>query len=158
MADNSKVLAFIAATDDPAKLNALIENSRARGAKDIEMAAFKRLIHISPSDQPGSLEHDVWRMVFAFEHLLKQERGKTVMLSRTRQKLGRVGALQMLSDWACDARETDGFRMLMDRGVPELTGEAIVLRHSARFPDAVVVAARERLREHGVEEAAIALP
>ena len=37
------------------------------------------------------------------------------------------------------------------RGMPELTGEAIILRHSDKFDAKVQVAARERLSEAGVE-------
>lgn len=35
--------------------------------------------------------------------------------------------------------------------MPELTGEAIILRHSDKFDAKVQVAARERLSEAGVE-------
>ncbi len=39
--------------------------------------------------------------------------------------------------------------MLIERGMPELTGEAIVVRHSDRFSDDVVAAARRRLNDVG---------
>ena len=130
---------------DPGQLRQWIVNAQRLGSKEVEDAAFRRLIEVSPADEPGTVEHDLWRTVAAFEHLLTQERKKTTRLSRTRQKLARVGVVQTLTDWASDTKQTDGFNMLIERGMPELTGEAIVLRHADRFPDTVTTAARERL-------------
>jgi len=150
MADNSKIMAFIATCEDQAKLKQLVKNAKAKSDKEVEQAAFKRLISIAPGEKPGTLEHDLWRTIHAFEHVLSEEKGKTVRLSRTRQKLDRVGVAATLEDWAL-GKPTDGFNMLMDRGLPELTGEAIVLRHSGRFSPDTVVAARKRLVEIGVD-------
>jgi hypothetical protein len=61
-----------------------------------------------------------------------------------------VGITQTLKDWALSQQESDGFRMLLDRGMPDLTGEAIVLRHPENFEPQVLAAARERLRLAGV--------
>lgn len=151
--DHSEILAFVEACEDTSKLKSLIENARKQQAPEVEQAAFRRLITIAPQAAPGTVEHDLWSTVFAFEHLLKQERGKTVLLSRTRQKLGRVGVVQTLTDWASDTEQTDGFNMLIERGMPDLTGEAIVLRHADRFAPNVVVAARERLSRHTRDDA-----
>src|SRR5579884_1598172 len=128
MPDNSKMLTFIETCTEPEKLKSLIRNAHQRGATDIEDAAFRRLVSILPSAQPGTVAHDLWRTIYAFEHILSEERDRTTLLSRTRQKIARVGEVQTLKDWALDDGETKGFTMLMERGMPELTGEAIVLR------------------------------
>jgi hypothetical protein len=87
----------------------------------------------------------------AFEHLLTEERGKTTRLPRTRQKVARVGMQQTLADWAVATQETDGFRMLLDRGMPELSGEAVILRNADHFAPDMVAAARARLELAGVD-------
>ncbi len=152
MTDQTKVFSFIERCDNADELNKLIANAKKQNEQDVERAAFRRLIYISPVDAPGSLEHDFWSTVIAFEHLLKQERGKTVLLARTRQKLKRVGVVQTLTDWATDTKETDGFQMLIERGMPDLTGEAIVLRHPHRFSSDVIHSARARLVQHCSDE------
>lgn len=50
--------------------------------------------------------------------------------------------------------------MLIDRAMPELAGEAIVLRHRSHFPDEVIKAAEERLKFAGanVDELAAVQP
>ena len=150
MSDHSRILAFIAQCDDAEKLRTLIKNARDRGGTEVADAAFRKLVSLVPSERPGTVEHDFWQMVNAFEHTLTEERGKTTRLTRTRQKVERVGVVQTLRDWAISERETDGFQMLLDRGMAELTGEAIVLRHAGRFEPEVVVAAERRLIDAGV--------
>jgi hypothetical protein len=39
-----------------------------------------------------------------------------------------------------DKKETEGFKMLLERGMPELTGEAMVLRHQQDFEPRVQAA------------------
>lgn len=146
MEDISKVLKFIANCTDPERLRILISNAHQRRQEVVALAALKRMVDVSPAEKPGTVEHDLWRTIFTLEHLLKEERGKTVLLIRTRQKLKRVGVRQTLHDWAVRGTKTTGFTMLVDRGLPELTGEAIVLRHPEVFRRTVVAAARHQLK------------
>lgn len=104
------------------------------------------------------MEYDFWRTIHAFEHVLSEERGKTTRLARTRQKVARVGEAETLEDWALSEKRTDGFNMLIERNMPELTGEAIVLRHPHRFGAKVVAAAMRRLEEVGINIAALPGP
>ena len=151
MSDNTKIIESISKCTDPDKLRTWIKNARDQNASDVADAAFRQLISIVPSEQRGTVEHDFWQTVHAFEHTLLEERGKTTRLSRTRQKVSRVGVVQTLKDWALDKKKTEGFEMLLERGMPELTGEAIILRHPDKFNANVQAAARERLRKAGVD-------
>lgn len=152
---STRMFDFVSSCDDPNKLRTIIENARKRGADALADAAFHKLVSILPSEKPGTVEHDFWRTIHSFEHVLTEENGRTTRLSRTRQKVQRVGVVQTLIDWALDTKQTDGFRMLLERDMPELTGEAIVLRHPSRFEAAVVSAARAKLEASGVDAAAV---
>ncbi|WP_374576339.1 hypothetical protein [Phenylobacterium sp.] len=158
MPAHEKLIGFIAKCEDPAQLRTMITNAKARGEDELALAAFRRLVLVSPSEAPGTVEHDMWQTIFAFEHLLKEERGKTTLLARTRQKIARVGVIETLKDWAAAKQETEGFRMLLERGLPEMTGEAIVLRHPQLFPRSAVEAARARLTAAGVGDDAVLKP
>ena len=150
MEDHSKILEFINSTTDKEKLKTLAQRAREQGAKQVEEAAFKKFISIVPEADPGTLEHDFWTSIHAFEHVLSEEKGKTIRLSRTRQKVDRDGIVATLEGWA-NGKQTEGFDMLIDRGMPELTGEAVVLRHPGRFSEDIVEAARQRLIGSGCE-------
>ncbi|WP_299838698.1 hypothetical protein [uncultured Jannaschia sp.] len=154
-ARNDAALARVDMMDDPDKLRNLMANADRMGVEKVRDAAFRRLTTVLANGEPGSVEHDFWQTIHAFEELLKDERGKTVRLSRTRQKIARVGERKTLADFAEATKETQGFEMLMARHMPELTGEAIILRHPDDFDAATRDAATARLEGAGVDVATL---
>lgn len=146
----ARALALIAACDDPDKLKRIAANARRLGEAEIDRAASIRLYTVLPSAEPGTLEHDVWRSIHALEAALKDERGRTTLLGRTRQKIARDGERRTVADLV-RGKASDGFRMLMDRGMVDHTFEAVALRHRALFEDEVVLAATDRLRASGAD-------
>ncbi len=58
---------------------------------------------------------------------------------------------QCLIDWALGS-PTEGFKLLIEKGLPELTAEYLVVKYAKRFPEEAVQAARERLRVHDVRQ------
>jgi hypothetical protein len=144
-----RALTFIAVCSDARKLKQMAENAKAHGAADVEQAALLRLYAVLPAAEPGTLEHDVWQSVYALEGALKAERGKTTLLSRTRQKLKRDGEVVTVIDLVT-GKASAGFQMLLDRHMPELTFEAVALRHPHRFTSELLAAAEKRLADAGV--------
>ena len=140
-----RALEFIALCVDAEKLEQMIRNARKQGEKEVERAAMRRLYEVKPEAQPGTLEHDVWRSIFALEGALTAERGKTVRLSRTRQKIKEVREAATVAALILKKAPSDGFHMLIERKWPELTFEALALRHPQRFDEAVRDAAERRL-------------
>jgi hypothetical protein len=145
MTERQKLLAFIASCTGPEQLRVLMHRARDRGETEVAKAAFKKLVSI--------VQYDFWKAINATEQMLSDSRGKTTRLARTRQKVGRVGIIQVLIDWALVpvGQETEGFRMLIDWQMPELTGEAIVLHHPNSFDQHILDAARKRLENVGVD-------
>lgn len=151
MSSNPKLLAGIARCNDPKLLRRWIENAEKRKDVVIAGAAFRRLVSLVPAEKKGTVEHDFWQSIHALEFVLSKEKGKTTRLSRTRQKINRVEVVQTLKDLALSKKPSAGFAMLIERGMPELTAEAVVLRHSSTFEEEVRAAARGRLASAGVD-------
>ena len=148
---DAKILAFVERCENPGELESLIRNATKLGNAPVAEAAFRKRVSLVPAERPGSVEHDFWQMVQAFEFTLSEERGKNTRLSRTRLKVEKTGVVQTLRDWAVGSQEASGFRMLLERGMPEFTGEAITLRHRELFESPVLEAAQQRLTAAGVD-------
>ncbi len=137
--------------DDPKLVRNLLVNAQRANREDLVLKCQVRLAQLEGKRYQTALEQEFWAAVRAAEELASAKNGRTTRLTRTRQKAARAGIKRCLEDWAFHSGTTQGFDILVDGGHPELTGEAIVLRHSQEFSPEAVAAARERLVKHGVD-------
>ncbi len=149
--DRTRIFEAIQKRDEPASLRQITKNARLRDADDVYRAAFERLVRIQPSAEVGTIAHDVWRTIYAFEELLSEERGKTIRLSRTRQKIRRDGEVKTVEDMTLKPSPSDGFRILNELGILELSFEALVIARASHFPSHVVDSAQVRLESYGMD-------
>jgi hypothetical protein len=143
-------LDHIAKLDDASSLRTMMLNARAKGSTTVYQAAFRRIAELVPDETPGSLEHDFWKTTLAYEQLLTEKNGRTTRASRLRQKVARAGIVQTMEDLCTAKSQSEGFKLLVAQGMPELTAEWIVLAHSGSFSDRAVEAARARLEKAGI--------
>ncbi len=144
----SKALSRIATEVDPEALLQMARNAKGK-SPEVERAALRRLAEVSAKQSPGTVEHACWLMVHAVEALRRLNGRKVARMHRMRPKIerdGEIGALEY-----CALKKTEGFDEVMDYGMPELTAEAIVLRHPTHFSTAAITAARARLEQRGVQ-------
>lgn len=130
-------------------LKNLMNNARRLGREDVYWHAFKRLCSLEGMAYDDPLEREFYDVLNAYEELLTEKHGRTTKAARTRQKLQNKGVEQCLIDWAL-GEPTDGFKLLVEKGLPELTAEYLVVKYGTRFAENVVEAARKSLTEQGV--------
>lgn len=133
---------------EPQRLRALMKNAERLGRPDVKANAFHRLCALEGLACDDALERDFYTTLNAYEELLTEKNGRTTKAARTRQKLRNKGPQECLADWAI-GQPTDGFNALVERGMWELTGEHLVVKHHTQFEPHVVAAARRRLEDHG---------
>ena len=141
-----RAMRMIEQSADPKSLRQIAANARNKGELAVARAAELRLYTVLPSEEPGTFEHDVWQSIHALEGTLSAERGKTTRLGRTRQKIARVGEFDTIRDLVLGTKPSEGFFMLIERQMDDLTFEAVALRHPERFDGAVLDAAAARLQ------------
>ncbi len=134
---------------DPAALRTLMENAKRLGRKDIWREAFRRLCALEAAGQTQPLDRDFHETLAAYEQLLSEKNGRTTRAGRTRLKLKSKGAVECLRDWATSKDAPEEFTLLVAAGLPEMTGEQLVVRYPDRFAPEVVAAATARLASAG---------
>ena len=131
----------------------VMERAKKEGLDAFYGKVFRRYCEIvgTEHDDPDDpLIREFWETLAAYEQLLTERNGKTTPAHRTRQKIRNKGVYQSLVEWTSGKIETNGFTLLVEKGLPEYTGEYLVVKYSDRFPSDVVSLGRKRLEEHGI--------
>jgi hypothetical protein len=135
---------------DKDKLKTWMANARRLGREDVYQLAFRQLCRAEGRNIDDPLEADFASVMRALEQALTEESGKTKRLSRTRQKLGRVGVRKTLADLALKPTPSTGFLKLVEFNMADMSAEALILKYPDGFDPDVIAAARRRLTEYGV--------
>lgn len=117
---------------------------------EVFRAAFKRLCELEGQKYGDPLERKFYAGLAAYEEVLSAKNGRKTIANRTRPMLKRKGVMSCLLKWALDKKPTDGFRILIDQGAPELTAEYLAVEFCDRFPADAVENARSKLKSAGV--------
>lgn len=160
---NAAALARVADMDEPEKLRNLMANADRMGVMPVRDAAFRRLALIQTDaalelreEAADEMEHDFTQTIFAYEQLVREELGKAKRLTKTRMAMTKSGAAKALTGFAAATSDYTAFATLTERGLSDMTGEAVILRHPAAFDLATRDAATARLTEAGVDPATLA--
>ena len=149
MADkqSARILAYVRDCVDAQKLRQVAINARKQGNIEVERQASLRLYQVLPSSDPDTFEFDVWKSIHALEDTLTIERCRTTRLQRTRNAIKDESELATVKKLLMKASVSEGFGMLRDRRMLDLTFEAVALRHPELFSDEELSRARQRLQK-----------
>lgn len=143
----------LAVLKTPEQCRIVMQRAREKGLDEVYQLVFRRyceLVGTANDDPADPLVADFYKTLAAYEQLLTEKNGSTTVASRTRQKIANKGVFVSLIEWTRGKAETNGFTLLVEKGLPEYTGEYLVARYAERFPEDVVALAHERLRKHGI--------
>jgi hypothetical protein len=126
-------------------------NAKRLDRQDVYQVALRQLCRVEGRNIDDPLESEFAVVMRALEEALTAEAGKTKRLSRTRQKLGRVGVRQTLADLALKPQPSLGFLKLVEFGMADMSAEALIVKYRDEFDQHVVDAASRRLKDYGIE-------
>ena len=135
---------------DKEKLRNWMANAKRLGRNDVYQAAFRQLCRVEGRNIEDPLEAEFATVMRALEEALTEESGRTKRLSRTRQKLNRVGVRQTLADLALKPQPSLGFMKLLEFNMADMSAEALILKYRNEFDEEVMAAAERRLAEYDV--------
>ena len=125
-----------------------VRNAEARGRPDIAKAARRKRVTLLAeqySDALSSAERDAIEVTLAYEEVLARKNGRTTRANRTWQMIDEYGILAAVARIVTRRKETDGYALLVEMGMEDMTFEQVVLRHPKEFDVDVIAAARSRL-------------
>jgi len=129
----------------PEDLRTLMANARRLGRDDVWRDAFRRLCLLEGADQSDPLHRGFYEMLAAYEHLLSERNGRATRATPTRLKARTKGVVHVLEEWVTSKAPTETYELLVAKGMPELTGEHLVLKHPEQFSPEAVAAAKARV-------------
>jgi hypothetical protein len=132
---------------DPEGLRVLAGRAKERGLEELWFKCLTRIADLAGQKFEPGVEREFWQAISAAEEIRTFENGKPTRLSRTRQKIQRVGVLKTVADLASSPGQSEGFKVLVRGGRQDLTAEAIVIRHSSVFEPGVIEMARKKLAD-----------
>jgi hypothetical protein len=103
----------------PEDCRIVMQRARDRGISDVYNGAFKRfceLVGAANDDPSDPLVCDFYKTLAAYEQLLTEKNKRNTPASRTRQKIDNKGVHQSLIEWTRGKKETEGFKLLVEKG------------------------------------------
>ena len=132
---------------DIGKLQRLLKNAVRLGEDEIAWGCRERIAELQGSNYIDKLDKEFWHAVSIAEQIRTEEAGKTVRLSRTRQKYTRDGAKETIRRLAVSPKFTDGFKILERGKHLYLSFEAVVIRNADCFEESDVEQVKEKMHE-----------
>jgi len=130
-----------------ADLRTLMTNAKRLGRDDVWRDAFRRLCVLEGADQTDPLHRDFYEMLAAYEHFLSERNARATRATPTRLKARNKGVVHLLEEWAMSEKPTEVHELLVANGMPDLTGEHLVLKYPEQFSAEAIAAAKARVEQ-----------
>ena len=128
-----------------ADLRTLMVNAKRLGRDDIWGDALRRLCVLEGDGQADPLHRGFYEVLAAYEQLLSEKNARATRATALRLKAKNKGVVHCLEEWATSKTPSEGYEILVAKGLSELTGEHLVLKYPEQFSPRAVAAAKARV-------------
>jgi hypothetical protein len=114
---------------------------------DLAREALRRAVELRAASHSikSTVELELWKALYAYEEVLSEKNKRRTRATRTRQMVARYGIIGAVERIVNRKIEAMGYKVLVERGLIDLTFEAVIVRHPDKFRQEVVARAKERL-------------
>ncbi|MBM1222531.1 hypothetical protein JQU17_20165 [Ponticoccus sp. SC2-23] len=129
------------------EIKRLISNARRLGNEEAVRIGEERLARLFQEEKAGqsAVYNALMKQVEAYEAVLSQGAPKKQIATYSRQKIARVGAVQMLKDLLARDPDTIGLNKLRETGNLQAAYEQVVIEHQQFFRPKEIAEAKRRL-------------
>jgi len=137
----------IARLTTPKDARTFAKNAAERGRPDLETEALDhaRTLQALQEGHTSPAQQAIATALYAYEEAQSQLKGRTFRANRTRQMIANRGALAAAERMVLNRRPSQGYEVLEEAGLQELSFEAIIVRFPNEFSSQAVRAAQARL-------------
>jgi len=93
------------------------------------------------------VELELLKALYAYEEVLTEKNKRTTRASRTWQMIKKYGIIRAAEKAVDRPIEPNGYKVLVQMGMQDLTFESVIVRHPDSFNEEVVLRAQERLKK-----------
>lgn len=93
------------------------------------------------------VELELLKALYAYEEVLTDKNKRTTRASRTWQMVKKHGIIGAAEKAVNRPIEPNGYKVLVQMGMQDLTFESVIVRHPDSFSEEVVLRAQERLKK-----------
>ena len=116
---------------------------------DLINQARKRAIELRAVShgEKSIVESKLLEAIYAYEEILTERNKRRISASRTWQMVKRYGIIVAAERAVYRRIEPQGYKFLAEKGLQELTFEAVIVRYPESFSKEIVTLAQQRLRQ-----------
>lgn len=137
----------IARLKTPKEARTFANNARERGRQDLGLEALQhaRALQAVKEGHTSPAQQAIASALYAYEEEQTRLKGRTFRANRTRQMITKRGALEAAERMVLSRKPSQGYEVLEEAGLQELSFEAIIVRFPDEFSVRSVQAAQARL-------------
>jgi len=131
----------------PEACERFIKNALRLGRKDLALEAQRRSIELRAKghDVKTIAELESLQAIYAYEEFLTEKNGRRTRATRTWQMINKHGIIESVNRVVARPEDAMGFKILKEKGMEDLTFEAVVLKYPTVFSADAVEHARNRI-------------
>lgn len=126
------------------------KNAIRLGHPELALEAQRRAIELRAEKHSAQTdaEKEALKAIYAYEEILTEKNGRRTRATRTWQMIDRRGIIESVNRVVAREDDAMGYVLLKDKGMEDLSFEAVVLRFPQVFSEEAVVHAEERISKH----------